>query len=221
MFGRIARHYDLLNRLLTVGIDRRWRRRAVRAAGPLEGAVAVDACCGTGDLTLALEAAGARTLGVDFTPEMLARAAGKSARRQFMQGDALRLPLPDAVADVATVAFGIRNVADRAAGLRELVRVVRPGGRVVVLELSTPPGAILGRLYRFYFTRILPLVGRVVSGDDGAYRYLPDTVLAWPRPAAFAREMEAAGLEHVEYELLTRGVCALHVGRRPAAEMAR
>lgn len=217
MFGRIARHYDLLNHLLTAGIDRRWRAAAVRAAGPLEGRVAVDACCGTGDLTLALERAGAVTVGVDFTPQMLTRAVAKSPRRQFMQGDALQLPLPDRSADVATVAFGIRNVADRAEGIRELARVVRPGGRVVVLELSTPPGAILGGLYRLYFTRILPLIGRLVSGDGGAYRYLPETVLAWPRPDEFAGEMEAAGLVDVEYRLLSRGICALHVGRKSGA----
>ena len=217
MFGRIARHYDLLNRLLTAGIDRRWRAAAVSAAGPLEGAVAVDACCGTGDLTLALAEAGAHTIGVDFTPQMLTRARMKCGERRFMQGDALQLPVPDARADVSTVAFGIRNVADRGAGLRELARVVKPGGRVVVLELSTPPGPILGRLYRFYFTGVLPLVGKFVSGDGGAYRYLPETVLAWPRPEEFAREMSQAGLVDVEYRLLSRGICALHVGRRPAA----
>ncbi|QDU67048.1 ubiquinone/menaquinone biosynthesis methyltransferase [Engelhardtia mirabilis] len=215
MFGRIARHYDLLNWLLTAGIDRRWRAAAVEAAGPLEGAVAVDACCGTGDLTLALAGAGARTIGVDFTPQMLTRARTKCSERRFMQGDALKLPVADGRADVSTVAFGIRNVADRLEGLREMTRVVRPGGRVVVLELSTPPGAVLGGLYRLYFTRILPLIGKLISGDGGAYRYLPETVLAWPKPEEFAREMAQAGLVDVEYRLLTRGICALHVGRRP------
>ncbi|MEO0653004.1 MAG: class I SAM-dependent methyltransferase, partial [Planctomycetota bacterium] len=122
------------------------------------------------------------------------------------------LPLEDASCDVATVAFGIRNVADRRAGLREMARVVRPGGRVLVLELSMPPGALLGGLYRLYFDRILPGVGRLVSGDAAAYRYLPDTVMAWPSPEEFVREFEAEGLRDCGFRRLTRGICALHWG---------
>lgn len=214
MFGRIAPHYDLLNRLLTVGIDRRWRNALVRAAGPLAGRRAVDACCGTGDLTLALSAAGAEVVGVDFCVPMLERAERKRARgrRVFAHGDALALPLDDDSCDVATVAFGIRNVADRRAGLREMARVVRPGGKVLVLELSMPPGAVLGRLYRLYFDRILPGIGRIVSGDAAAYRYLPDTVMAWPSPEEFASEFEEEGLLDCGFERLTRGICALHWG---------
>ena len=217
MFGRIAPHYDLLNRVLTVGIDRTWRRAVVRAAGPLEGRRAVDACCGTGDLTLELARAGAQVVGVDFCVPMLERAGRKRApgQRLFAHGDALALPLEDDSCDVATVAFGIRNVADRAAGLRELARVVRPGGRVLVLELSMPPGPVLGRLYRLYFDRVLPGIGRLVSGDAAAYRYLPDTVMAWPEPEEFAREFEAAGLRECGFERLTRGICALHWGQVP------
>ena len=214
MFGRIAPHYDLLNRVLTLGIDRRWRDAVVEAAGPLEGRRAVDACCGTGDLAVALAAAGADVVGVDFSPPMLERAVAKRSpdRVLFAHGDALRLPLEDASCDVATVAFGIRNVADRAAGLREMMRVVRPGGQVLVLELSMPPGWLLGGLYRFYFDRLLPVVGRLVSGDSAAYRYLPDTVMAWPTPEDYQREFEAEGLADCGFRRLTRGICALHWG---------
>ena len=132
-------------------------------------------------------------------------------------GDALRLPLPDASADVATVAFGIRNVADRVEGLREMKRVLRPGGKLIVLEFTQPPGRVFGGLYRFYFTQVLPKLGGVVSGDSDAYSYLPRTVLAWPDPAAFQREFEDVGLEDCGYELLTRGIleAAQRAGRVP------
>jgi len=227
MFGRIAGRYDLLNRVLSLGIDQRWRRAAVRAAGELpgepprdlRGAVAVDVCCGTGDLALALGAEGARVLGVDFTPQMLRRAVAKAGRGdgRFVEGDALRLPVADGAADVATIAFGLRNVADRRAGLAELGRVVRPGGRVLVLEFSQPRGRLFGALYRFYFTRVLPRIGGGVSGDGGAYRYLPDTVLAWPSPDDLRREMEASGLVGCGWRALTGGIAVLSWGDVPHA----
>lgn len=217
MFARIAGRYDLLNRLLSAGIDRRWRARLVRRLGDLRGRVLVDACCGTGDLAFALEAAGARVVGVDFTPEMLAHARAKERGRRtcFVAGDALALPVPDGRADAATVAFGIRNVGDRTRGLRELMRVVRPGGVVMVLEFSLPRGRLLGRLYRFYFTRVLPRIGGWISGDAGAYRYLPDTVLAWPSPAELEEEMRAVGLVDCGHELLSGGIACLSHGRVP------
>ena len=221
MFARIAGRYDLLNRLLSAGMDRRWRAAALAVCGDVAGRRAVDACCGTGDLTLVLAEAGARAVGVDFTPEMLQRThtkqpgAGAHQRALFATGDALRLPVGDAVADVCTVAFGIRNVADRLKCLQEMRRVTRPGGRVVVLEFTMPPGAVLGRLYRLYFTRILPTVGRAVSGDDDAYAYLPRTVLAWPSPAELQAEMESVGLTDCGHRLLTRGICCLHWGSVP------
>src|SRR5262245_20308655 len=223
MFARIARRYDLLNRLLSGGVDRRWRKAVVRRLGDVRGSLLVDACCGTGDLSLALERAGARVLGVDFTPEMLSLARAKGAGRgaRFVAGDALALPLPDGRADAATVAFGIRNVADRARGLRELARVVRPGGAVLVLEFSLPRGRLTGALYRFYFTRVLPRLGGWISGDPGAYRYLPDPVLAWPTPGEPPAEMERAGLEQCGYQLLSGGIACLSFGRVPARRLVR
>lgn len=220
MFTRIAGRYDLLNRVLSLGIDRRWRRTLLEAAGELRGRSAVDACCGTGDVTLELERRGATAVGVDFTPNMLVRAREKgrraSARRAlFTHGDALRLPVGSGTADVCTVAFGIRNVADRRQALREMMRVVRPGGRVLVLEFSMPPGRLLGSLYRLYFTRILPTVGSWISRDSDAYSYLPRTVLAWPSPAELQREMESVGLERCGHRLLSHGIACLHSGRVP------
>jgi demethylmenaquinone methyltransferase/2-methoxy-6-polyprenyl-1,4-benzoquinol methylase len=218
MFSRIAGSYDLLNRSLSLGIDQRWRRRAVALSGPIEGRDVVDVCCGTGDLAALFAEGGAHVVGIDFTPEMLARAVPKGRKAGhtlFVHGDALRLPLPDACADVATVAFGIRNVADRKAGLAEMKRVLRPGGRLIVLEFSQPPGRVFGGLYSFYFTQVLPKLGGLVSGDSDAYSYLPRTVLAWPDPQQFQREFEAAGLVDCGHELLTRGIACLHFGRVP------
>lgn len=216
MFGRIAGRYDLLNRLLSAGVDRRWRRRAVRRVGPVGGRRVLDVCCGTADLALDFERAGARVVGVDFTFEMLRAAEPKLRGAQaplLVQADALSLPVGDARFDAACVAFGIRNVADRTRGLAEMARVVRPGGTVLVLEFSMPPGRLFGALYRLYFTRLLPIVGGLVSGDRGAYEYLPETVLAWPDPDELQRELEALGLVECGYERLTGGIACLHHGR--------
>jgi len=223
MFTRIAGRYDLLNRLLSAGIDRRWRQRVVGlvrtdGGGTLVGARIVDACCGTGDLSLAFLDEGAHAVGVDFTAAMVRIAGEKGAGRCgliFACGDAQALPLKGGGADAATIAFGLRNVSDRRLCLAELARTVRPGGRVHVLEFSMPPGAILGALYRFYFTRVLPLVGGLVSGDKGAYRYLPETVLAWPSPETLALEMGAIGLVDCGFERLSGGIACLHSGSVP------
>jgi demethylmenaquinone methyltransferase/2-methoxy-6-polyprenyl-1,4-benzoquinol methylase len=220
MFARISGRYDLLNRVLSLGIDRSWRKRTVAEAGELEGRLVSDACCGTGDLSVAFARRGARVIGVDFTPQMLAHAGAKLSSRDpavlFANGDALRLPLRSGCADVTSVAFGVRNLADARAGLAEMARITKPGGRVLVLEFTTPRGAILGRAYRFYFTRVLPAVGRLVSRDSEAYMYLPRTVLAWPGPDQFQREMEAVGLIDCGYRSFTRGIACLHWGRVPA-----
>jgi demethylmenaquinone methyltransferase/2-methoxy-6-polyprenyl-1,4-benzoquinol methylase len=217
MFARIAGRYDLLNRVLSLGIDRAWRARAVHVAGPLEGRVVVDACCGTGDLALAFARAGSRVIGVDFTPEMLRhggdKVRGARGASLFANGDAMRLPIKSAAADVASVAFGVRNLADPDAGLAELARVVKPGGRVLVLEFSPPPRGPLGAAYRFYFMRVLPFVGGWISGDREAYRYLPRTVSQWLAPAELMRRMQAVGLVECGYEQLSCGITSLHWGK--------
>lgn len=218
MFARIARRYDFLNRVLSVGIDRRWRARLVARLGEPSGLRVLDVACGTGDLAFELSAAGAHVVGLDFTHEMLVIARGKdrAARVPFLNGDALALPFEAGSFDAATIAFGLRNLADRGRGLSELARVVRPGGRVMVLEFSLPRSPLLAGPYRFYFTRVLPRIGALVSGDGEAYRYLPDTVLAWPRPEELQREMEAAGLTGCGFELLSGGIACLSFGEVPA-----
>lgn len=224
MFSRIAGRYDLLNRVLSAGIDRRWRKLAVRRSGVGSGSIVVDACCGTGDLSLEFAAAGAHVLGVDFTHEMVSLAPPKATRERtpaaFAHADALRLPVKSACADVLSVAFGVRNLADAHAGLREFARVVRPGGMVLVLEFSPPPRGLFGRLYSFYFQHMLPRIGGWISGDAEAYRYLPRTVSAWPEPAEFQRWMERAGLQDCGHERLSFGIASLHWGHRPAGRPA-
>jgi len=223
MFARISGRYDLLNHVLSLGIDRSWRRATVAAVGggaeALRAMTVVDVCCGTGDLTLEFARAGARVVGVDFTPEMLRLARPKSApgaRALFAAGDALRLPVADQVADVAAVAFGVRNQADPLVGLAEMARVVKPGGLVLVLEFSPPRPGVLGSLYRSYFTRVLPLVGGWISGDREAYRYLPRTVSAWPGPEQVAETLRSVGLEDCGWRSFSMGVACLHWGRVPA-----
>lgn len=222
MFGSIAPRYDFLNHLLSMQIDRLWRRRVVKRAGVLEGRRVLDACTGTGDLAFALAGAGARVVGGDFTPEMLAlaeekrRARASQAGVRFVLADAMGLPFGTGSFDVATVAFGIRNVEDVEGGLRELARVVRPGGRVLVLEFSRPPGAVFSRLYWFYFRSVLPRVGAWFARQGGeAYTYLPESVRGFPDPQVLADHFRNAGLVEVGFERLTRGIATLHWGRVP------
>ena len=220
MFARISGRYDLLNHLLSLGIDRGWRRAAVRAAGQLGDGCVVDVCCGTGDLALEFARQRARVVGVDFTPEMLRQAGPKRLngdRVLFAHGDALRLPVRDRSADVVSVAFGVRNLADPVAGLREMARVARPGGLVLVLEFSPPPRGPLGACLRFYFTRVLPAVGGLISGDREAYRYLPRTIAQWPDAQAVKRKLESVGLVECGHRSLSGGVASLHWGRVPGA----
>ena len=219
MFASIAPRYDFLNHLLSFGVDRRWRRSLLSAAGEIEGKRVIDLCCGTGDVTFLLAARGARVLGLDFTEEMLRVAQARRARaglpveRQvaLALGDVCALPAPGRSAEVVTIAFGIRNVADRAASLREIRRVLSPGGRLVILEFGHPRNRLLAGIYGFYFRRILPRVGAWLSGDPSAYSYLPASVAAWPSAGDFEREIERAGFRDCAHRALFGGVAFLHV----------
>lgn len=218
MFDRIAPRYDLLNRAMTAGLDGRWRRAAAAAADLAAGDRALDVCTGTGDLALELAARvtpSGQVVGLDFAEEMLARARAKAAARavsvDFRQGDALALPFADDAFDAATVAFGIRNVSDLDAGLAEMARVVRPGGRVVILEITTP--SRLRGFYEFWFDRVVPRLGRLLGRDGAAYSYLPASVRRFPEPPALAARMAAAGLTDVRWRGLAGGIVALHHGR--------
>ncbi|MEZ5965308.1 MAG: ubiquinone/menaquinone biosynthesis methyltransferase [Planctomycetota bacterium] len=223
LFAAIARRYDLANDVLSGGTHRLWRRRLVRRVGIARGVSALDVCCGTGDLARAMRRAGAKVIGVDFCQEMVALAARKAGpdTGAYAVGDALQLPFPDAAFDVATVAFGIRNVADPVVGLREMARVCRPGGRVVVLEFCRPRAPVFASVYGLYFRRILPRLGALVSGDrQGAYRYLQETVDAFPERDAFLRLMRAAGLENPRYEVLSLGIASIYQGEVPLRRIA-
>jgi demethylmenaquinone methyltransferase/2-methoxy-6-polyprenyl-1,4-benzoquinol methylase len=221
MFDRIAPRYDLLNRLLSGGTDVRWRRRAVDCLDLAPPARVLDLCTGTADLLMEIlrRDPGHSGVGLDLSQAMLVRGASKirrgglEARARLVGGDGERLPVGDAVFDGALVAFGIRNIGDPLAALREVHRVLRPGGRFVVLEFSLPPG-IAGRLYRLYFTRVLPWVGGLVSGDRSAYAYLPASVAGFPTPEAFGNLMEQAGYVSVRWQPLTGGIACLHQGEK-------
>ncbi len=222
MFSGIAARYDLLNHLLSGNIDRRWRRVVANRLRPalVPGARALDVACGTGDLSLALgEIGSAQIIGIDFCRPMLQIAARKAtahARKMpFIEGDALQLPFADSSFDVVTVAFGLRNLSSVTDGLNELRRVLKPGGRAAILEFSKPVLPGFRHLFQFYFTSVLPRVGGIISGSRGAYEYLPDSVSRFPDQKRLAMMMTEIGFESVEYQNLTGGVAALHMGRRP------
>jgi demethylmenaquinone methyltransferase / 2-methoxy-6-polyprenyl-1,4-benzoquinol methylase len=211
MFDRIAPVYDVMNRAMTMGLDRKWRRLTAEAVvGP--GDRVLDACCGTGDLALADARAGGRVTGVDFSEEMLARAERKAPEFQWVQADAAALPFDDESFEVVTVGFGIRNLADLEAGLRELARVLVPGGRLGCLEITRPRG-VLRPFFRLWFDGLVPVAGRFLRGG-AAYSYLPASVRRFPGPEDLAYAMHRAGFTDVGWRLLGGGIVALHVGRR-------
>ncbi len=221
MFDDIAPRYDLANAVLSLGLDRGWRRQALAWALAHDPRDVLDVATGTADLAIALRRArpAARVVGVDFSESMLARGRAKAARLgvdvRLEAGDGTDLPYADASFDAVTIAYGLRNFADVDAGLREFRRVLRPGGRLVVLEFPPPPQGAFGRLFRFYFTRVMPVLGGWVSGRRSAYAYLPASVLAFPTPDALAERMRSAGFARVHYHLQTFGVSALHRGDVP------
>ena len=217
MFAEVAPGYDRANHALSFGVDLWWRRKAVAMTRVVRGERGLDVCAGTGDLSLALQRNGAEVVGTDFCAPMLVRAAAKGSERatkpRFLAADAMALPFCDAVFDFATVAFGIRNVSDPGAALREMARVVRPGGRVVVLEFCKPRFPLLASAYRFYFRFVLPTLGSWICGTkNGAYRYLHDSVMAFPERDAFLSLMREAGLQSPRMRLLTGGIAALYRG---------
>ncbi|HET9361202.1 MAG TPA: bifunctional demethylmenaquinone methyltransferase/2-methoxy-6-polyprenyl-1,4-benzoquinol methylase UbiE [Vicinamibacterales bacterium] len=228
MFDAIAPRYDLLNHVLSAGIDRRWRRRMIASLRLTGRETLVDVCTGTADVALeARRGAGtgpsgtaARVLGVDFAAAMLAlglqkvRSAGEDRRIVLVRGDALRIPAGDSCADAATVAFGVRNVAEAGVACRELARVLRYGGRLAILEFGVPALPGLRAIYRWYFSNVLPAIGRFVSGHQGAYSYLPASVGAFPPPAEFVALLRQSGFGQVVAVPLTFGVVYLYTAVR-------
>jgi demethylmenaquinone methyltransferase/2-methoxy-6-polyprenyl-1,4-benzoquinol methylase len=230
MFTQIAPRYDLLNHLLSLQLDRLWRARTARRLQPIldrPDALVLDLCCGTGDLAFALARAGkARIVGADFAHPMLVRAREKSAAlapppnriaappMPFFEADALRLPFAGASFDLVTSAFGFRNLANYEAGLREIQRVLKPDGTIAILEFTEPPDGLLGDFYRWYFCKVLPRIGGLISGDRSAYTYLPKSVARFFRPPELAALMSAAGYQSVDYRAWTLGTVALHTALR-------
>jgi demethylmenaquinone methyltransferase / 2-methoxy-6-polyprenyl-1,4-benzoquinol methylase len=209
MFDRIAPVYDAMNRVMTLGLDQRWRR-ASAAAVVHPGDRVLDACCGTGDLALAAVRAGGRVTGLDFSERMLERARRKSGEIEWLRGDVLALPFEDGAFDAATVGFGVRNLEDLERGLAELRRVLRPGGRLAILEITRPRG-VLAPFYKLWFDRLVPLLGKLLPGGS-AYSYLPASVRRFPGPEDLAAALRAAGFADVGYRLFAGGIVALHTG---------
>ena len=212
MFDRIAPVYDAMNRMMTAGLDRRWRRLTAEAV-VRPGDRVLDACCGTGDLAIAAREAGGDVTGLDFADRMLERARRKAPELEWVHGDLLALPFPDRSFDAATVGFGVRNVEDLARAFRELRRVLRPGGRLGVLEITRPRGS-LALFYRFWFDGVVPLMGKLLPGGS-AYTYLPASVRRFPGPEELAGLMRDAGFEQVRHRLLAGGIVAAHTGLVP------
>ena len=231
MFTQIAPRYDLLNHLLSFQLDRLWRTRAAYCLRPIlerNFPLVLDLCCGTGDLGITMARAFTpRVIGADFAFPMLIRAKEKSStlrgknlvqlrRPKFVGADALRLPFADQSFDLVTTAFGFRNLANYEAGLREIQRVLKPGGTIAILEFTEPPDSLLGDIYRWYFCKVLPKIGGLISGQSAAYKYLPNSVARFFRPPELASLLRSVGYESVAYSVWTFGTVALHTAIRPA-----
>ena len=222
MFGQVAGRYDLLNHVLSFNLDRWWRARTVRRVAPVLAdprARVLDLCCGTGDLMLGLEARrGAAVIGADFCHPMLVEAkrkvSARAGRSILFEGDAMELPLAGGVLDLVTCAFGFRNFVNYEAGLVELARVLKPGGTLAILEFSQPDNRLFAGLYDWFSLRVLPRVGGLISGSSDAYSYLPASIRKFPDAAGLAEKMRGAGFQDVEFERMTCGVVALHIGRK-------
>lgn len=222
MFGRIAGRYDLLNHVLSFNLDKRWRARTVDRVSDIlkrPNVRVLDLCCGTGDVFLAMEERGGKAvIGSDFCHPMLVEANRKVAARRFhtplFEADALALPLADGSLDLITVAFGFRNLANYERGMKEMLRVLKPGGVAAVLEFSQPTNRAFGALYGFFSTRVLPWVGGMVSGSQDAYSYLPESIGRFPGADDLAAQMRRAGFANVEFERMTGGAVALHLARK-------
>lgn len=218
MFDRIAGRYDLLNSLMTAGLHHAWRERTVDRAEAGPGDAVLDVCCGTGDLSLALAARvapGGHVVGCDFSEPMLDLAREKAVERgapvRFEWADALQLPYDAGRFDAVTVGFGVRNLSDLDRGLAEMRRVLRPGGRLAILEITQPARPPLSTFYSLWFDRIVPLLGRA-AGDSAAYSYLPESVRSFPSPRGLAEKMSAAGLKRIRWTVLAGGIIAIHSG---------
>jgi len=235
MFTDIAPTYDSLNHILSINIDKLWRARTAKILRPIlqrENAIVLDLCCGTGDLSLAMCAQGpAKIIGADFAHTMLTRARAKAAailmgnqspvissearNLLFAEADALHLPFADSAFDLVTTAFGFRNLANYEAGLREIHRVLKPGGTIAILEFTEPPDTVLGNLYRWYFCRVLPRIGSCLSGDKQAYTYLPKSVSRFFQPAELSALLTSTGYQSPTFCRWTLGTVALHTAHRP------
>ncbi len=217
MFDRIARRYDLVNTVLSAGTDAGWRRRAARSTGLARGGSALDVACGSGKLTAelaSLAGPSGRVVGLDFSPQMLEIARREHPGIEFLEGDALNLPFDDARFDASTIAFGLRNLSDPVRGLREMLRVVKPGGRAVVLEFVRPPENLAGGAYRLYLRALLPVIGGAISGQPAAYRYLSDTVDSYRTPDELRAMAGSAGWQNVKLKALAMGTVGIVSGAR-------